>query len=281
MVPVAMRLSPASAPGACPVDSPSCRRMRRRCAIADRLAIVAASHGQNGGSTAGDRHSCEFLRPGVRAPSRVAGMASVPLPGFEGLLGKIECGQRIWFCDGRLEFVAETPQSDGLIASLERGEIPLKSYNSICLPDTNGAFTMITAEDDDLLRDFSAAGLTPDWVALSMVSSAGDVEIGRNGLSRHSLNGARVMAKIETAAAVRRDGFDPIGGRRHYGGARATWGRPWNSSACPRYKRSSCSGAAGRKVVGVATQILEPSPKWACRALRVVGLSLLAFRGPT
>ncbi len=223
----------------------------------------------------------KFFDPGCGAPSRVAGMASVPLPGFEGLLGKIECGQRIWFCDGRLEFVAETPQSDGLIASLERGEIPLKSYNSICLPDTNGAFTMITAEDDDLLRDFSAAGLTPDWVALSMVSSAGDVEIGRNGLSRHSLNGARVMAKIETAAAVRE--MDSIlSAADAIMVARGDLGPAVEFIRLPEIQEKLVAAArrAG-KIVVVATQILEAFAEVGVpQRSELSGLSLLAFQGP-
>ena len=149
------------------------------------------------------RARVRFFDPRRGMPPQTAGMANVPLPGLDGLAGKISRGQRIWFCDGRLEFVAEALQDHGLVACFERGEIPLKSFNSICLPDSDGAFTLVTPEDSDLLRaafrSRLGAGLGGFFAGLVGRGHRG----GPQRVRKCSLDSARVMAKIETAAAVR------------------------------------------------------------------------------
>ena len=74
----------------------------------------------------------------------------------------------------------------------------MKSSNSIYLPDSPSPFTMITDEDTALLEAFAEAGIVPDWVALSMVSSAEDVQAGRAAIRQRFGDRVRVMAKIET-----------------------------------------------------------------------------------
>ena len=131
-------------------------------------------------------------------------VSAVPLPQLSALLDKIAPGQRIWFCDGRLEFVAEEVRPDGVLARLNRGVILLKTSNSIYLPDSESPFTMVTAEDLALLDRFAEAGIVPDWVALSLISTPDDVVAGRKQIDLHLGKPVRVMAKIETQAAVDR-----------------------------------------------------------------------------
>jgi pyruvate kinase len=129
-------------------------------------------------------------------------VALIPLPGLVELLPKLRPQYRMWFCDGRLSFVVEELQPVAVVARLEKGAIPLKSSNSLFLPDSQSAFSVFTSSDRELLAAMAAAKLTPDWVALSLIGSPADVRAGRKEI--RSLLGSivRVMAKFETVAAV-------------------------------------------------------------------------------
>lgn len=206
---------------------------------------------------------------------------SVPLPGLEGLIDKIAPEHRIWFCDGRLEFVAEEVQGDCVRARLDRGTIPLKTSNSIYLPDSSSPFTMVTAEDLAMLRSFAAHGLTPDWVALSLVSSAEDVRAGRSELDRLFGAGVRVMAKIETVAAVDRiESILPASDGIMV--ARGDLGPAVDFIRLPEAQEQLVEAArrAG-KIVVVATQILEYfADVGVPLRSELSGLGLLAMQGP-
>jgi len=215
------------------------------------------------------------------APPEKPGVARIPLAGLQGLLGKIARGNRVWFCDGRLEFIAEEVRSEVLVARLDRGLIPLKSSNSIYLPDSPSPFTMITTEDRALLRSFAAAGLLPDWVALSLVGSAKDVEEGREELRRLLPGAVRVMAKIETADACA--DIDPIlAASDAIMVARGDLGPAVEFIHLPEVQEElvEAAGRAGKPVV-VATQILEYFAEAGVpQRSELSGLSLLARQGP-
>jgi pyruvate kinase len=126
----------------------------------------------------------------------------VPLPGLQELLGLLAPNNRMWFCDGRLNFVVDGFHDGFVAAHLVEGTIPLKSSNALFLPDSPSGFTAITQLDRDLLKEFGAAKVIPDWVALSLIASPQDVRDGRSE-SRKCLGAeVRVMAKFETVAAV-------------------------------------------------------------------------------
>jgi pyruvate kinase/thymidylate kinase len=185
------------------------------------------------------------------------GVFAVPLPGLGGLLCKLGCAQRIWFCDGRLEFIVDELRGLTVLAHLARGNIPLKTSNSVYLPDSSSPYVMVTAADRALLKSFAAAGLVPDWVALSLVSSAEDIQAGRRELREHLSADVRVMAKIETTAAL--DHADEI--LREADGlmvARGDLGPAVEFIRLPEAQEHLVEAArrAG-KVSVVATQILE------------------------
>jgi pyruvate kinase len=130
------------------------------------------------------------------------GAMPVPLPGLGELIDKLAPNHRIWFCDGRLNFVVDRLH-DGLVAAhLVDGAIPLKSSNALFLPDSSSGFTAMTQLDRDLLYAFAAARIIPDWVALSLIASPQDVSEGR-AVARECLGeDVKIMAKFETVAAV-------------------------------------------------------------------------------
>jgi pyruvate kinase len=138
---------------------------------------------------------------GSPGPTR-NGALPVPLPGLRQFFDKLAPRQAMWFCDGRLQFVIEGLEERAVLARLVKGEVPLKSSNSLFLPETPSAFTATTAADWELLRALDAAGVVPDWIALSLIASPDDVQTARQAIRHHLSAGVRIMAKFETAAAV-------------------------------------------------------------------------------
>jgi pyruvate kinase/thymidylate kinase len=239
----------------------SIRAVERQCGIALHLLLDLPSSRPRTGrmdelrleTGAGVR----FVDPQQGPPPDDSAITCVPLPGLTDLLDKISRGQRIWFCDGRLEFLVDGTGEGWVLAHLERGEIPLKSSNSICLPDSPSPFAMVTAEDRALLASLAAAGVSPDWVALSMASSADDVRAGREEVARHCAADTRVMAKIETAIAVdRADSILAVSDGIMV--ARGDLGPAVDFVRLPEVQEElvRAARAAGKAVV-VATQILE------------------------
>jgi pyruvate kinase len=130
------------------------------------------------------------------------GTLRVPLPGLAALISKLQIKHRMWFCDGRLSFVIEQLHDSAVLALMEKGTIPLKSSNSIFLPDSPSPFAVMTAHDNALLRSFKTQDVHPDWLALSLVGSADDVGCAR--AEAETLLGVkpRIMAKFETEQAL-------------------------------------------------------------------------------
>jgi pyruvate kinase len=181
----------------------------------------------------------------------------VPLPGLREMVDKLGPNQRMWFCDGRLNFVVDGLTNGFVAAHLVEGAIPLKSSNSLFLPDSASGFAAFTPPDRDLLREFAAAKITPDWVALSLIASPQDVVEGRAEACKHLGAKTRVMAKFETVAAVECAAaiIDAADGIMV---ARGDLGLAVGYAKLPEVQERLVEAArrAGKPVV-VATQILE------------------------
>ena len=192
----------------------------------------------------------------TQAPEK-NGTSPVPLPGLKRLLTKLAPQQRMWFCDGRLNFVIDRLDNGSVLAHLAQGNIPLKSSNSIFLPDSLSAFEVMTSADQDLLKSFAAAELLPDWLALSLISSAEDVTQCRHQARELLGPGVRLMAKFETVAAVEcaEDIIDVADGVMV---ARGDLGLAVGYTRLPGVQEDLVAAArrAGKPVV-VATQVLE------------------------
>lgn len=130
------------------------------------------------------------------------GVFPVPLPGLAELLGKLVPRQRMWFCDGRLNFVVDELRGPWVLARMIQGTVPLKSSNSLFLPDSPSPFRAVTPQDQALLKSFAAQDLPPDWIALSLIASAEDVRDSRSEVQAELGTTVRIMAKFETVAAV-------------------------------------------------------------------------------
>jgi pyruvate kinase len=130
------------------------------------------------------------------------GIPAVPLPGLTEFLDKLVPQQRMWFCDGRLNFVVDELRDSCVLARMVQGTVPLKASNSLFLPDSPSAFSPLTAADSALLNAFLLQNLRPDWIALSLIASPDDVSETRAEVRRLLGADVRIMAKFETVAAV-------------------------------------------------------------------------------
>jgi pyruvate kinase len=136
------------------------------------------------------------------APPCQNGTLTVPLPGLSGFFEKLAPQQCMWFCDGRLSFEVVELEARYVRARLTKGEVSLKSSDSLFLPETPSAFRATTPADHRLLQDLAAAGVMPDWIALSLIASPEDVETAREEIRAELGAPVQMMAKFETVAAV-------------------------------------------------------------------------------
>lgn len=185
------------------------------------------------------------------------GVIPVPLPGLSELLGELKANQRMWFCDGRLNFVVDERRDDSVVARLVQGSIPFKSSNSLFLPDSPSPFTVVTAQDRALLEALAEAGVQPDWVALSLIASPADVQDGRREARKYLGGRVQLMAKFETVAAVE-CAADIIAEADGVMVARGDLGLAVGYVRLPEVQEQLVAAArqAGKPVV-VATQVLE------------------------
>lgn len=120
------------------------------------------------------------------------------LPTQYDLTKKVKRGELLYLYDGRVKTVI-TSIKDGVVYARAENDGVLVKRKGINLPDTDFGGDIITGKDKKDLaygstRDF-------DYVALSFVQSAKDIEALRKMLKNLSFN-AKIIAKIETKLAV-------------------------------------------------------------------------------
>jgi pyruvate kinase len=185
------------------------------------------------------------------------GALSVPLPGVGDLVRKLAPQHHMWFCDGRINFVVDEVHGSTVLVRLVEATVPLKSSNSLFLPDSPSPFTAITKEDRHLMQSFADNNLLPDWVALSLISSPEDVRTGRQEVREHLGDSVRIMAKFETVTAVE-CAEDIIRAADGIMVARGDLGLAVGYLRLPEVQEQLVAAArrAGKPVV-VATQVME------------------------
>ena len=121
------------------------------------------------------------------------------------LVDEVRPGQAILLDDGKIRLeVAETRPGDEIVCRVVRGGM-LASGKGVNLPHTQLKLSALTEKDR---RDVDwLVGRDFDYVALSFVRSAGDVETLRALLSEHNCR-AHIVAKIEKPQAL--DNIDGI-----------------------------------------------------------------------
>lgn len=124
------------------------------------------------------------------------------IPGLEKLQGAVTPGHRVLALDGRIVLRVLDFGSGILRTVVERGSGRLQTSNSVVFPDSSADFSLFESADVELLRKAEAAGLVPDWIALSMVTSVGQFNAAVTALREFLPNSVRFMAKLETREII-------------------------------------------------------------------------------
>lgn len=146
------------------------------------------------------------VTPGIELSFAEPGVAfreAIEVPGLDKLRGAIAPGHRVLALDGRIVLRVLEFRAGVLRAVVERGVGQMKTSNSVVFPDSAADFLLIEEADVALLRKAGAAGLVPDWIALSMVTSVEQFEAAVADLRDFLPDPVRFMAKIETREILR------------------------------------------------------------------------------
>jgi len=117
---------------------------------------------------------------------------------YERLPQDVKVGDMILIDDGKIELKVKEVRDIDVICTVVYGG-PLKSRKGINLPQTRVTAPSLTEKDMEDL-DFGLKNKV-DWVALSFVRKATDIEILKDIINRHKLT-TRVVAKIEKPEAL-------------------------------------------------------------------------------
>jgi pyruvate kinase len=114
------------------------------------------------------------------------------------LAKKVKRGERLYLYDGKVHTVITNVRSGVVYARAENSGVLLKR-KGINLPDTDFGGDIITVKDKKDIEFGRQHDI--DYVALSFVQTAEDIKALKKLLRKH-LSSAKVIAKIETKAAV-------------------------------------------------------------------------------
>ena len=120
---------------------------------------------------------------------------------YEKFPRDVKAGERILLDDGKLIFeVRSTNGKDEVEAVVLQGG-PLKSKKGVNLPNTAISLPALTGKD---IKDaIFAIEQRVDWIALSFVRDADDLELLQDLISKHSAYKIPIIAKIEKPEAVK------------------------------------------------------------------------------
>lgn len=140
------------------------------------------------------RDGAEF----VLTTKRVMGDAGCAQVQFEALPQFVRRGDRILLADGARELRVVRVRGDEIACRVVRGGV-LRSHQGLNVPDTDLPIPAFTRKDrEDLLFGIRRE---VDWVAMSFVGSARDLQPAR-ALLRRGRSKAMLMAKVEKRQAI-------------------------------------------------------------------------------
>ncbi len=172
---------------------------------------------------------------------------------YPDLVDSIDIGHTVLLDDGNIRLRIVDLTTEAIHTEVEVGG-PLSDLKGITVPGAEPALPALTEKD---MRDIElGVELDVDWVAQSFVQRADDLKLARHYLGRFGST-ARLMAKIETPAAVAR--FDEIlAAADGIMVARGDLGVEMPPEEVPVVQKRlvECAHDAGKPVV-TATQMLE------------------------
>lgn len=130
------------------------------------------------------------------------GAEGMVINGLKNILKDLNPNEHVWFLDGRIIARITRILKNSIDIIIETGTGTLKSGNSLVFPDSNIRYEPVTDFDIRILKELDRKNKYIDWIALSMISSFQDVEMVKQLLQKEISYMPKLMAKIETRAAV-------------------------------------------------------------------------------
>ena len=141
------------------------------------------------------------LKPGqefIITTRQLMGNNEMASTSYENLPRDVKVGDMILIDDGKIELTVKEVRDIDVVTTVKYGG-PLKPRKGINLPQTKVTAPSLTDKDHaDLLFGLKNR---LDWVALSFVRKAKDIELLREIIQQHSPN-TRIVAKIEKPEAI-------------------------------------------------------------------------------
>jgi pyruvate kinase len=141
------------------------------------------------------------LKPGqefIITTRQLVGNNEIASTSYENLPRDVKVGDMILIDDGKIELTVKEVRDIDVVTTVKYGG-PLKPRKGINLPQTKVTAPSLTDKDHaDLLFGLKNR---LDWVALSFVRKAKDIELLREIIKQHSPN-TRIVAKIEKPEAI-------------------------------------------------------------------------------
>ena len=139
--------------------------------------------------------------PGEDGPREAVPAGAIPVEGYATLSQDVEVGEKVLLNDGVLRLRVAEIRGEEVVCDIEVGG-ELSSRKGVNLPDTHlQSIETITEKDWRDLEFGLSQGV--DWVALSFVRSAADVNMLKEGIAKHGAD-TPVIAKIEKSEALER-----------------------------------------------------------------------------
>ncbi len=120
---------------------------------------------------------------------------------YEKFPRDVKAGERILLDDGKLIFEVKSSNGKDEVEAIVLQGGPLKSKKGVNLPNT--AISLPALTEKDIKDAIFAVEQKVDWIALSFVRDANDLELLQDLISKHSAYKIPIIAKIEKPEAVK------------------------------------------------------------------------------
>lgn len=123
----------------------------------------------------------------------------IPLRGLNKLLYKLNVGERIIFCDGKLVFeIVDLKENELIVKCINANSQLISEISSCIFPDSNVEFELFDQDDLEILKKMKDYGLSPDWIAISFASSINQINNVKRVIHELWNRDIKFMAKIES-----------------------------------------------------------------------------------
>jgi pyruvate kinase len=141
----------------------------------------------------------------ILTPNQVIGdehQARVSYPEF---VQDVAVGESVFIDDGKIRLLIKEKKEDHVICEVTRGG-KLSNFKGVNLPTTRISISALTKKDREDIKVLKVCPV--EYVAMSFVSIADDIDQLRSCLNKMGANGTKIAAKIERQMAI--DNLIPI-----------------------------------------------------------------------